>query len=157
MVFIPTNFVENAIDFDTQMQIAGFDLTVKEIYIFKSSGIIDFDNSSRVLPEHIILEPDEEKWDLQPGGYLVRYNETIKVPENAVGVLLPRSSLMRCGATIHSALWDPGYQGKGVGLLIVTNPITIHKNARIAQIIFIKLESQARKTYSGAYQNEGIK
>ncbi|MHA1686023.1 MAG: deoxyuridine 5'-triphosphate nucleotidohydrolase [Candidatus Heimdallarchaeaceae archaeon] len=156
MVFLPVDFVEDFIELNTQMQIAGFDLTVKEIYSFKSVGKIDFDNTKRVLPEYNLVPLENDRWQLSPGGYLVRYNEIIKVPDFAVGLLLPRSSLMRCGATIHSALWDPGYIGKGVGLLIVTTPIIIYRNARIAQIIFIKTETQLEKTYTGQYQNEGI-
>lgn len=156
MVFLPAEFVDDYVKFDMQMQIAGFDLTVNAIYNFKSVGKIDFDNTKRILPEYKPIPLENEQWQLSPGGYLVRYNETIKVPDSAVGILLPRSSLMRCGATIHSALWDPGYVGKGVGLLVVTHPIIIYKNARIAQIIFIKTEAQLDKVYAGQYQNEGI-
>ena len=157
MVFLPpfdNNQILDYIDFSTQSQIAGFDLTVKDVLKLKDHGILDFDNSKRHVPEHEKLIPENGKWVLKPGGYLVRYNETVEVPLNAVGIVLPRSTLMRIGGTICSALWDPGYKGRGVGLMILHAEITIHQNARIAQILFIETREKTKEGYSGKYQNE---
>jgi dUTP pyrophosphatase len=65
---------------------------------------------------------------------------------------------MRMGATVISALWDPGYEGRGEGLLIVENPhgIVLEKNARVVQLIFIRLESKPTSKYRGAYMLEGL-
>ena len=64
---------------------------------------------------------------------------------------------MRMGAMIFTALWDPGYEGKGSSLLYVFNNegVVIEKGARIAQLIVIK--AQTEKKYSGRYQYEGLK
>jgi dUTP pyrophosphatase len=122
----------------------------------EEGGVLDFDNSERFIPEHKNLESVDNKWILEPGGYLVRYNEIIKVPLNAIGMVLPRSTLMRIGGTICSAVWDPGYNGRGIGLLIVNTKMTIHKGARIAQIVFIKTQEKLVEGYSGTYQNEDV-
>ncbi len=157
MVLLPPfadNIIKEYIEAKTQTQIAGFDLTTKEVMELEDGGIIDFDNSERFIPNHKTINPEDNKWTLEPGGYLVRYNEIVEVPLDAIGLVLPRSSLMRIGATLCSAVWDPGYKGRGVGLLIVNARITLYKDSRIAQIIFINTKEKLNKGYSGTYQNE---
>jgi len=159
MVFLtpfPNEIIKEFIDSTVQEQIAGFDLTVKEITKVHNGGVLDFDNTNRKIPKHETLELENNIWKLQPGGYLVKYNEIVNVPLDAIGIVLPRSSLMRCGGTLCSAVWDPGYNGRGVGLLIIFTEMEIHKNARIAQIIFIKTQKKTTKSYVGEYQNENI-
>jgi dUTP pyrophosphatase len=157
MVFLPPfsdTIIKEYIDSNTQSQIAGFDLSIKELIELQDGGIVDFDNSKRSIPKHKTITPVDGKWEIKPGGYLVKYNEVVEVPLNAIGMVLPRSSLMRCGATVCSAVWDPGYKGRGIGLLIVTTKITLYENTRIAQIILIKTEKSVSEGYSGTYQNE---
>ena len=157
--------VKNVIDFDTQLQMCGVDLTVEKIVEFTNRdirGTLDFDNTKRVIPtadERPRFRRDLHKLDdwsyfLSPGAYLVHYNEEVNIPENVLGIVFPRSSLMRMGATLQSAVWDPGYNGKGCGLLIVHKNIEIWKNARIGQIIF--LTTDAKITYKGIFQNERL-
>lgn len=157
MVFLPPfskETIQEYIDLETQTQIAGFDLTVREIMQLEDGGVLDFDNSKRFIPQHESLEKTDDAWILKPGGYLVKYNEIVEVPYDAVGIVLPRSSVMRCGATIFSAVWDPGYKGRGVGLMVTYAEIKMHQNTRIAQIMFIKTTEKTKKGYSGDYQNE---
>lgn len=157
MVYLPPfseETIKDYIDLETQTQIAGFDLTVKEIMKLEDGGTLDFDNSKRLVPNHELLKKTDDAWILKPGGYLVRYNEIVEVPFDVVGIVLPRSSLMRCGATIFSAVWDPGYKGRGVGLMVTYAEIKIHQNTRIAQLMFIKTTEKTKTGYSGEYQNE---
>lgn len=159
MVFLPPfsdTIIKEYIDSNTQSQIAGFDLSIKELIKLQDGGIVDFDNTKRHIPEHKAIQPVDGKWEIKPGGYLVKYNEVVEVPLNAIGMVLPRSSLMRCGATVCSAIWDPGYKGRGVGLFLVYANITLHQNARIAQIVFFETSTKTTKGYSGKYQNENI-
>jgi len=150
---------------DLQRQPAGFDLTCAAIARFTGTGAIDLTNTQRKLPELEALAWPENgaasadqpaSLLLEPGGYLVTYNEEIGVPADCAGIVLPRSSLMRCGATLHSALWDPGYRGRGQGLLTVFSPLTLYKDARIGQFILLRLEAKADKTYAGRYQGENL-
>ncbi len=137
-----------------QIQPNGVDLTLGEVYIFQGIGVL---GEERVLPQYKKLEPDGEGFFfLKPGAYLVRYGEVVRIPKNAIGLVFPRSSLQRMGATIYTSVWDSGYEGRGVGLLVVFNPngIRIRKGARICQIIYI--EAQASGEYSGKYKYEGI-
>ncbi len=138
-----------------QVQPAGVDLTVSEVERLVEPGEIDFSNENRKIPEGEKLVFDE-KIPLEPGVYRIRYGETVRIPEDCIGILLPRSSLLRMGATVFGALWDPGYEGRGQGLLQVFNPhrIVLHRNARVAQLIFIRGSASGR--YGGRYQGEGF-
>ncbi|MHA1629494.1 MAG: deoxyuridine 5'-triphosphate nucleotidohydrolase [Candidatus Heimdallarchaeota archaeon] len=146
--------IRDAVDFDKQVQVNGFDLTVKEVFLLKGEGVIDFDNSKRILPEY---EPvpliDNDYWSLPAGSYVIRYNEIVSVPLDALGIIQPRSTLLRMGGTIVGAWWDAGYSGRGQGLMILTRPVKIYKNARVAQIVFLRTK-KVTKGYQGTYQNE---
>lgn len=153
------NAVLGILDVVLQAQPAGIDLTVSEVYKFESPGLIGFSNSSRKMPKVEKLEFDNDgKLLLEKGAYKVRYNEVVKVPRSCVAIGLPRSSLMRMGATIISALWDPGYEGRGEGLLLVENPygIILERNARVMQLIFVRLEAEPASEYRGFYMHEGL-
>ena len=138
-----------------QVQPAGVDITASEVFRLDGPGEIDFSNENRKIPKGEKLD-FSDKLHLEPGSYRITYGETITIPENVVGIALPRSSLTRMGGTIISALWDPGYRGRGQGLLVVFNQhgIVLHKGARIAQLFFIKGESSGK--YSGRFQNENL-
>lgn len=136
-------------------QPSGVDLTVDQIYAFAFEGILE--DGIREMPVKEILPDKNGYWRLERGAYLVRYGEIVEIPRNAIGLVFSRSSLMRIGCTIQTAVWDPGYRGRGVGLLIVMNPygVRIKRGSRIAQLIFIS--SRAKNVYSGRWQEEGIK
>jgi len=149
-----SQIIEDAIDLKKQVQVNGIYLTVREIMAFQGKGAIDFDNSKRILPEYQSLDLiNNEFWELEAGSYVVKYNEIVSVPLNAVGILQPRSTLLRMGGTIIGAYWDSGYSGRGQGLLIAGRPIKIYKNARVAQLVFI-LSKNVDRGYEGVYQNE---
>lgn len=154
--------VSNAVDISQQIQQCGIDLTVNNILKIDHHGSINFDNTNRkipgnsVVPIHLGEKGEESFWYLTEGYYIVKYNEQISLKDNVMGQVFPRSSLMRMGATIQSAVWDPGYVGKGMGLLIVSTPIRVYKNARIAQMIFHYVQP-TEKRYEGTFQLEGVK
>jgi len=139
-----------------QYQPAGIDITLKEIYEFEGPGKIDFDNSERKIAPTTPSSFENNEIKLKPGAYKVMFNEYIKIPNNLVGFCLPRSSLLRCGVTLETAVWDPGYEGRSEALLIVSNPhgITLKRNAKIGQMVFSHLVEETEKGYSGKYQNE---
>lgn len=154
---IADGIVTGLIDSTIQMQPAGIDLTVKEINMYMSAGTIDFDNSNRTKPRLAIFNPVEGNWDLSPGAYLVTVNETTTIPTNCFGIARPRSSLLRMGATVNTALWDPGYSGKPQVMLVIHNQhgLQLQKNARILQLIILPLGQEAT-AYAGIYQKEGL-
>ncbi|MHA1369788.1 MAG: dCTP deaminase domain-containing protein [Promethearchaeota archaeon] len=153
------------IDPEKQLSVNGVDITISSIFKYKSRLEIDFDNSRRKNPKlerlaFSFTDDDNEfnsYWDLEPGVYMVGYQQKITVPMDCVGLMLPRSTFMAGGVLLATALWDSGYSGYGRGQMVVNNPfgVRIYNHARIGQIIFIKTEEVQSKGYNGIYQNEG--
>jgi len=148
------NLIKDSIDKEIQLQPAGFDLTVKEIRSFKGAGKIGF--NEKTLPETELVK--EKK--LKCGCYKIIYNEIVSVPRDCIAIGFPRSTLLRMGCDIRTALWDPGYVGRSESLLVVHNPegVEIEKNARVLQLIFIKISNSEKneKKYSGSYNFENM-
>ncbi len=140
---------------EEELDTSGIKLTVGEIYCFRTGGSIGA--SGRRLPEYVEVECENGFYKLSAGAYLVRYGERVKIPRDCIGLVLPRSTLLRIGATIETAVWDPGYEGRGVGLLLVFNEngIIIERRAHIAQLVLLKLTGEASKPYKGQYYGEG--
>ena len=150
--------VEGLVDAETQIQMNGVDFTLREVARFdEEPGTIDFDNSERRTPETFSIDPDEAGfWHLQAGAYWVVYNEIVNIPPDMYAMARTRSSLLRSGAQIATALWDSGYSGRSGSLLLVANPagLRLKRNARVIQLVFYELDAPAAKTYTGRYQNE---
>lgn len=144
--------ISEYLDLETQLQPNGFDLTVRSVGRITSSGVIDFNNSQRHLP-NIQVEHDPT---LKQGTYSVDFNEKISLPANLMAMSIHRSSVMRCGATTASGFWDAGYSGFGKTLLTVhnANGLVLMKDARLCQMVFLRL-NPVSKGYQGSYQNEG--
>ncbi len=70
----------------------------------------------------------------------------------------PRSSLLRCGVSVHTAVWDAGYSGRSQSLMVVYNPqgFKIHKNSRFMQLVFFYLNGEVTEGYKGIFQGENI-
>jgi dUTP pyrophosphatase len=164
-MILPRQHLSNVIDqvlSDSQYQPAGIDITLKEIRKFDSAGVIDFDNSTRKISDTSVIEygkdtdKDTDAVKLEKGSYKVIFNEYVKIPGDVAAICLPRSSLLRCGAALHCALWDPGYEGRSEALLVVYNEhgIILKRNAKIGQLVFIRLAEKAASLYEGKYKGE---
>ncbi len=150
--------VEGYIDPDAQVQPNGFDLTLREIALPQTSGRIAVDNSQRVVSDLAPLVFDGLGFiDLMPGAYIITYNEIVHLPNNIMALARPRSSLLRCGVTVGTAVWDAGYSGRSQSLMVVYNPrgFRVQKNSGIVQLVFMTLTGET-EGYSGSYQGENI-
>ena len=148
--------VEGWIDLEAQLQANGFDLTLREVALPQSAGKITVANSQRVVSELAPLVFDGlDSIELIPGTYIITYNEIVHLPNNIMALATPRSSLLRCGVTVNTAVWDAGYSGRSQSLMVVYNPqgIRLQRNARIVQLVFFPL-TQETEGYQGAYQEE---
>lgn len=136
-----------------QVQPNGVDLTVGSIAEQEESGEIRKDGKR--VGDRVSVPTDEDGfYTLYPGAYIVIYGEEIKIPDGSVGIVLPRSSLMRNSSMLHTALWDSGYEGRGEGLLEVNSVIRIEKGARIGQMIYAEAENNEQ--YDGDYMDERL-
>lgn len=144
---------------DEQVQPNGVDLTLARVQRFTGAGRIATNNAGRVLPDLEDLEPDDDGWfHLTSGPWHITYNEIVALPEDLMALGRPRSSLGRSGVTIHTAVWDAGYEGRSTSLLQVVNPngFSVQRDARVMQLVFVTLNRQTAEGYSGQYQGENI-
>ena len=151
--------IKDFVKLEDQLQPNGFDLTVRDIASIQSQGKIGVTNTLRKLSDLTPLSfKGEEFLYLAPGSYVVTYNEIVHLPKKVMALGAPRSSLLRCGVTVHMAVWDAGYSGRSQSLLTVYNPMgfQIQKNSRVAQLVFMELADET-EAYNGAYQGENIK
>src|SRR3989338_4893540 len=148
--------VKDMVDPKVQVQQCGVDLTVAKVFTLEGEGVLDFTNEKRKLPEYKEIKSTGEFWLLKPGTYNIAFNEKIILPRNIAGMLLPRSSALVCGVVQHTALWDPGYEGRSFFHIEISRPVKLYKNARLAQMIFLRLSGEA-STYKGTYQGEDLK
>jgi dUTP pyrophosphatase len=150
--------VEGWINLDEQVQANGFDLTLRDVAVMQSAGRITADNSQRVIADLSPLVFDgQDSIDLIAGVYIITYNEIVHLPKNIMALGRPRSSLLRCGVNVGTAVWDAGYEGRSQSLLVVYNyrGFRVQRNARITQLVFFELTGET-EGYSGIYQGENI-
>lgn len=145
------------IDLGQQVQPNGIDLTLKEVLNLEGAGMIPADNAGRKLSTLSPMPFDETgSIHLAAGNYLITYNEIVSLPQDIMALGRTRSSLLRCGAAIHTAVWDAGYSGRSQSLMVVYNKdgITVEKNAKVMQLVFFRLDART-EGYNGIYQGEG--
>jgi dUTP pyrophosphatase len=150
--------IEGFINLEEQLQPNGIDLTLRQVAMLQSPGKVAASNSQRVVSSLSPLVFDGLGYiQLMPGIYSITYNEVVNLPQNVMALATPRSSLLRCGVTVNTAVWDAGYSGRSESLLVVYHPqgFQLQRNARIIQLIFFRLTEQTQG-YQGIYQKENM-
>ena len=150
--------IEGYINLEEQVQPNGIDLTLRGVALLQTSGKITVKDSQRLVSDLAPLVFDGLDFiDLMPGAYIITYNEIVHLPKNVMALATPRSSLLRCGVTVNTAVWDAGYSGRSQSLMVVYNPqgFRLQRNARIVQLVFLQLTGET-EGYHGAYQGENI-
>jgi dUTP pyrophosphatase len=145
------------VDAATQLQPNGIDLRLERVQRLTSRGHLGAGDAVREPAGREDVEADAEGWwDLHAGPYVITYRERVNLPNDLMALLRPRSSLLRSGVTLHGAVWDAGYSGRGEGLLSVINlrGYRVQRGARIAQLVFFRLSSGTAEGYRGRYQGE---
>ena len=152
--------LEECPDLRGQLQPNGIDVTVRSVASYSpEAGAIGVSNADRMLPESTELEFSADGWlFLSPGHYLVTFNEVVNLPRWLTALGRPRSSLLRMGVSLHTAVWDAGYSGRSQALLIVHNAggLRLQRDARIAQLVFFPLSAPDATGYDGRYQRENL-
>jgi len=155
-------FINDGDIMDEAVQKNGIDLTIDKIIQLMGCPSFSHNKDYEERCVHMEIEPqsitglDSPGWNLGPGEYVIQWNEKIKIPTLAIGLLLPRSSMLRNGITINGAVWDRGYEGKGQSLMIVgSNGVLIERFYRAAQMIFIGAIDDG-ESYEGQYQGENL-
>ena len=143
------------VDQTVQLQPNGIDIRVERVRRLTSRGVLGV--RAREPAERADLACDADGWwDLDPGSYVIGYRERVNLPNDVMAFARPRSSLLRSGVAIHTAVWDAGYSGQGEGLLSVlaSAGYRLQRGARVVQLVFLRLGSATADGYRGAYQEE---
>lgn len=145
----------------------GYDLTLKEVTRINGGAVF---SDKTVVHEYTPIAPfdtadtsaDQDGtgrviFALNPGTYSLTFEQGVKLPSNKTAFIRHRSSILRCGGIITSGVYDPGFEVDEMGgVLIATQPITIEKGARVAQIIIF--DNSEAKLYDGQWQgNKDVK
>jgi len=135
------------------VQPSGVDLRVKAVYKLKNGGYLGIKNRqtpnvdmvSDKVGDKIIFEPNEF--------VLVETMEKVNMPKDLLALILPRSSLFRCGVSLHTAVVDPGFIGTlTFGMKNLSDyPFELEIGSKIGQIVFEEVKGND-KLYNGKYQ-----
>lgn len=152
---IELGLVQGMISEENQVQPAGIDFTLKRLATLDSAGLIDFDNTNRILPDYNTVKFKDNLVTLKSGVYLAEFNETVSLPNNILGIMRTRSSVFRSGATLTAGVIDPGYSGAVGALLQVWNKygITLGENAKLVQWVFSEVVDASGEKYEGVYKD----
>ena len=135
-------FLENMVYEKTQVQKYGVDLTVKDIYVLENPGSMDFGGSELEIADkrRSILEKRDPAdkyawWNLQPGDYLLEYNEKLNLQEGMIALLQPKQELMRNGSHHPPLILTHEDQLQTIILSVGSSGINIKQNARVSRLI----------------------
>jgi len=132
------------------IQPAGVDLRIKCIYKLKSKASL---GKRRKMPK-VEKICEKGKFVLKPNEFvLVETMEKVNLPQNLAGIILPRSSLSRCGIALLTSFVDPGFKGTlTIGMKNLSEfPFEIEVGTSFAQLIFQEVKG-CSKGYEGRYQ-----
>lgn len=132
--------VDGIVHADTQRHEAGFDLTAAKIYSLEAPGRIDFGGGELEAPtsepiETVKRDPENDYgwWALDPGVYLVEYNEFLTLDGDDRLLLQPRDALLAQGA-FHPTLAVTSELPK-MPLTVADPGARIKENARVSTLV----------------------
>ncbi len=152
--------VEEYVSLELQLQPNGFDFTLREVGKLVSAGSMGAGSSQREISATETLSFGQDGWlSLAPGPYRITFNEVVTLPLDLMALARPRSSLLRCGVSVHTAVWDAGYHGRSEALLVVHHPLgyRLQRDARLVQLIFFRLPQAVSQGYQGRFQGENLR
>ena len=159
---------------------AGFDLCVEGLWLLPSEsmeelgphldgwnyanrekvgGSLTVDNrrTAMAVPKSLglpLFEWYDDFYYLEPHRYyLITTIEEVAVPADALGLIWPRTTLMRSGVTLETGVVNPGYEGPLTMGIMNHGPtwFRLEPGARFCHILFFPVDGQAA-TYRGQWQ-----
>jgi len=140
--------------FKEQIQPNAVELTAGHIFeILPGEFVLDKDKKIH-LQRSEMLPAKDGYFHLNGGSYLVEFEQRVMMGPKEAAIVISRSTLMRNGVQLTSALYDSGYYGSMTALLTIPEGVTFVFPAgeRLAQ--FVVFEAEALSLYNGSYQGK---
>ncbi len=142
---------------EKQVQPNAVDITVARVYALDKGAFMLSGDTKQPLPRRTI-HPIKRQTDgievfrLKGGTYVVEFDQKVEMGANEAGLVVCRSTLMRNGVWMTSALYDSGYHGHMFAGMTVSpgTEFIFPRHERIAQ--FLCFEAEALSLYDGQYQ-----
>lgn len=152
---------------DENYQPSGLDLNLGQVYeicdeeydylgLYKNHKVLPNVKKASIDMNH--FEYGTTGWTLLPNRpYICEVDRQIEIGRNNAQFYLPRSSLLRAGVNVYTALGDLGYNGH-LSFLVINHsfrPFFLEKGVRFAQLVDFEVGG-ANESYNGDYQEEKI-
>lgn len=154
---------------DKDYQPSGLDLRLGQVFCLKTDEHILYGlyGGHKFLPKQEELPLTQFKtgsdelddifgWILDPNvPYICQVQNKIKIGDNNAQMYLPRSTLLRAGVNVYTALGDLGYNGH-LSFLVINHsqrPFFIEEGERFAQLIDFEVQGGS-ESYDGDYQDD---
>lgn len=150
-------------------QPSGLDLRLGNLFYLDAERDVEYGliNGEKILPEHKLIKPTLMQiaeddyvtgWKLIPQQpYIAQVKGQIKIGENNAQFYLPRSTLLRAGINVYTALGDLGYNGH-LSFLVINHsprPFFIQEGERFAQLVDLQVRGGS-ESYDGDYQEKEV-
>ena len=140
----------------------GLDLQIGKVFEL-SDELLHYGlyKDKKEVPEQIELLPEEDAaghagWFLQQlRPYILQVDRPIKIDENCAQVYKPRSTILRSGAALFTAVGDAGFNGHLSFLFVnfMPRPFFIEQGARFSQLLDLEVQGSSL-VYDGDYQEK---
>ena len=139
---------------DSQIkQLVSQGMLIKEGYIPNNVNSMSYD----LTIDKVLISKDEEgndevnSFSLKPGQFVyIKTKETLCIPDNILGRIAQKNSIMRMGLVVDGPHYHPGHITKSFLRIQNISPhkITISNGIKVAQIIFEELSKVPDITYN---------
>lgn len=143
----------------------GYDVSLKaecKVFTNVNSAHIDPKNFDEQCLVDIDFKVDKDGVSkyvlLPPNSYLLGVtNETFKIPEDVLVVVLGKSTYARCGAIVNVTPIEPGFEGQVVIEIANTTtlPMKIYADEGIAQFVFFRSQWPCQAPYDKGRKYQG--
>lgn len=137
---------EGVIHTETQQHDYEVDLTASEVYRLTGAGSVDFGDSEymaapRATVKALKRKKDDEYgwWDLEPGTYIVRFNEVATLKANHIAYVQPHERLLDAGAHHPTFYFRDERPHLEVLLTVGSGGLSIKQNARISKLLVLDI------------------
>jgi deoxycytidine triphosphate deaminase len=134
--------VDGLVHLETQRAPSGLDLTVGGVARITGPGRLDFGGSEfapaptgELSPAPASPDDDYGWWELDPGSYVVRYNETLELDDGQVALVHPLPRLLGAGASHPAFVADADGERLEVLLTVGEGGCGLKENCRVSRLL----------------------